>query len=97
MRLSERRLAEISIKLDLKADMSLEVHLSIVLYCGVDMLFSRHTCTKGGNLPFMYLHVRNYARSTHCIPCIPFWSYQIVTQSCIAALIHDQSVYYYHY
>ena len=59
MRLSERRLAEISIKLDLKADMSLEVHLSIVSYCGVDMLFNRHTCTKGGNLPFMYLHVRN--------------------------------------
>ena len=38
MRLSERRLAEIPIKLDLKADMSLEVHLSIVLCCGVDML-----------------------------------------------------------
>ena len=38
MRLSARRLAEISIKLDLKADMSLEVHLSIVLCCGVDML-----------------------------------------------------------
>ena len=59
MRLSERRLAEIPIKLDLKADKSLEVHFNIVVCCGVDILFSRHACTKGGSLPFMYLHVRN--------------------------------------